>query len=61
LGQIAISDATLTDGVIARSLTGSRKKIILGQPAPRSGFPSINWEHNSGEVDLDLKPRISTA
>jgi len=54
LGQVAISGITLTDGVTARSPTGSRKRIILGQPAPRSGFPSINWEHNAGEVEMDF-------
>ncbi len=52
LGQIAISDITLINGVSARSPAGSRKKIILGLPAPRSGFPSIDWEHNGGEAEL---------
>jgi hypothetical protein len=54
LGQVAISGITLTDGVSARSPAGARKRIILGLPAPRSGFPSINWEHNAGEVELDF-------
>ncbi|HXB02784.1 MAG TPA: family 20 glycosylhydrolase [Opitutaceae bacterium] len=54
LGQVAISGATLTDGVTARFPAGSRKKIVLGLPAPRSGFPSINWEHNAGEVEMDF-------
>jgi hypothetical protein len=54
LGQIAISSITLTDGIIAQSPAGSRKKIVLGQPAPHSGFPSINWAHNSGEVEMDF-------
>jgi hypothetical protein len=57
VGQIAISGATLTNGVIARWPAGSRKKIILGQPAPRSGFPSIDWGLNCGEIDLDFVPR----
>jgi hypothetical protein len=57
VGQIAISGATLTDGVIARYPSGSRKKAILGQPAPRSGFPSIDWGHNCSAVDLDFVPR----
>ncbi len=55
-GQIAIRGATLTDGVIARCPTGSRKKTILGQPAPKSGFPSIDWGHNCGEIELDFQP-----
>jgi hypothetical protein len=54
LGQVAVSGITLTDGVTARSPAGSRKKIVLGLPAPRSGFPSINWEHNGGEIELDF-------
>jgi hypothetical protein len=54
LGQVAISGITLTDGVTARSPAGARKKIVLGQPAPRSGFPSIDWERNAGEVEMDF-------
>jgi hypothetical protein len=54
VGQVAIGKVTLTDGVSARSPAGSRKKIILGLPAPRRGFPSINWEHNGGEVEMDF-------
>jgi hypothetical protein len=54
LGQVAIGKATLTDGVSARSPAGWRKKIILGQPAPHHGFPSINWDHNEGEVEMDF-------
>jgi hypothetical protein len=54
IGQVAISGITLTNGVVARSPAGSRKKIILGQPAPHGGFPSIDWAHNGGEVELDF-------
>jgi Glycosyl hydrolase family 20, catalytic domain len=54
LGQVAVNDIMLTNGGVARYPAGSRKKITLGQPAPRSGFPSINWEHNGGEVELDF-------
>jgi hypothetical protein len=59
LGQIAISEVTLTDGVSTRSPAGSLKKIILGLPAPHSGFPSINWEHNAGEVEMDFSSSVS--
>jgi hypothetical protein len=52
VGQIAIRGAVLTDGVTARSPAGGRKKIILGKPAPHRGFPSIDWSHNCGEVEL---------
>jgi hypothetical protein len=54
LGQVAVSDIALTNGVSPRSPAGGRNKIILGQPAPHSGFPSIDWEHNGGEVELDF-------
>jgi hypothetical protein len=54
LGQVAVSGITLTDGVSARRPAGSRKKIVLGLPAPRRGFPSIDWEHNAGEVEMDF-------
>jgi Glycosyl hydrolase family 20, catalytic domain len=59
LGQVAVSDITLTNGVVARSPVGSRKKTILGQPAPHRGFPLINWDHNGGEVELDFKPQMN--
>jgi hypothetical protein len=55
LGQVAIDKVTLTDGVSGRSPAGWRKKIILGLPAPHSGFPSIDWEHNCGEIEMDFK------
>jgi hypothetical protein len=54
LGQVVVSGVTLTDGVGARHPAGSRKKMILGLPAPRNGFPSINWDHNAGEVEMDF-------
>jgi hypothetical protein len=54
LGQVAVSGITLTDGVTARSPAGSREKIVLGLPAPRNGFPAINWGHNAGEVEMDF-------
>ncbi|HXA13890.1 MAG TPA: family 20 glycosylhydrolase [Opitutaceae bacterium] len=60
LGQVAISGIALTDGVSARSPVGARKKIILGQPAPRSGFPAIDWARNCGEIELNLAPVSST-
>ena len=54
VGQVAIGRITLTDGIVTRSPAGSRKKVILGQPAPRSGFPSIDWAKNCGEIELDF-------
>jgi hypothetical protein len=61
LGQVAVSQALLTDGVTARSAAGLRKKTILGQPAPRRGFPSIDWDHNCGEVELRFDPMQKSA
>jgi hypothetical protein len=28
--------------------------MILGPPAPDSGFPPIDWAHNSGGLNLDF-------
>jgi hypothetical protein len=54
VGQVAIGGVTFTDGVTARHPVGSRKKIILGPPAPHRSFPSIDWALNCGELELDF-------
>ncbi len=41
LGQVAIRDIVLTDGVSQLKAMGLKKRYVLGQPAPRSGFPDI--------------------
>jgi len=41
LGQIAISDVVLSNGVILLKGQGLRKRHVLGRPAPRAGFPDI--------------------
>lgn len=48
LGQIAISGVELTNGIHHRRAIGvlpTRRKII-GKPAPRRGFPKIDWDTN---------------
>ncbi len=47
LGQVGISHANLTNGIT--TLDGGRKMIRLGTPAPRQGFPEIDWTVNQGE------------
>ena len=39
LGQVAIEDVTLTNGVAVLKARGLKKRRILGRPAPKSGFP----------------------
>ncbi|HTB81006.1 MAG TPA: family 20 glycosylhydrolase [Opitutaceae bacterium] len=51
-GQVAVSGVVLTNGVLIRRLPRPRSKIILGAPAPRRGFPPIDWSHNGGETNL---------
>ncbi|HTQ29856.1 MAG TPA: family 20 glycosylhydrolase [Opitutaceae bacterium] len=54
VGQVAVSEIVLTDGVARRRPRGPRGKIILGRPAPRAGFPAIDWTHNNGELILNF-------
>ncbi|MGA3006596.1 MAG: family 20 glycosylhydrolase [Opitutaceae bacterium] len=54
VGQVAVSGFILTDGVTARYPVLGKKRIVLGQPAPRRGFPSIDWERNAGERELNF-------
>jgi hypothetical protein len=44
VGQVAISHATLTNGVTTRRSTSYRDRILCGHPAPQSGFPDITAE-----------------
>jgi hypothetical protein len=39
LGQVAIQDVTLSNGVAILKAQGLKKRAILGHPAPRAGFP----------------------
>ena len=52
VGQVAISHATLTDGVTVRQTRDYRRKKILGRRASRGGFPAIDWLRNIRELIL---------
>jgi hypothetical protein len=39
LGQVAIQDVVLSNGVTVLKVQGLKKRTILGRKAPRSGFP----------------------
>jgi hypothetical protein len=41
LGQVAIEDVVLTNGVTTMRHQGGKKRVLLGKPAPRAGFPDI--------------------
>jgi hypothetical protein len=54
LGQVAVTAIELTDGVLAlrpRDFRGPARKVI-GRPAPRSGLPEIDWNRNSGQIEM---------
>lgn len=56
LGYVAISQVALTDGV--RTFVALRAPVRIGTPAPRRGFPKLDWQTNSGELLLRF-PRLS--
>jgi hypothetical protein len=54
LGRVGIANVELTDGVSAlrpRGWSGPRCRRI-GSPAPKGGFPRLDWERNSGSIEL---------
>lgn len=54
VGQIAISHVELTNGVVRCRPSGwppARKKL-LGRPAPRRGFPAVDFEKNTAAVSF---------
>jgi hypothetical protein len=52
LGEFAVSHLELTDGVSKRRHPSFTKRHRLGRPAPISGWPTINWRTNIGELHL---------
>jgi hypothetical protein len=54
IGEIALSQVTLTDGVIALHPTGwpARERRVLGTPAPTSGFPDLHLASNRDAIEL---------
>jgi hypothetical protein len=52
VGQVAVSHAELTDGVTTLAHRPSRIRHTLGEPAPKSGWPRVDWTRNTGELAL---------
>ncbi len=52
LGQVAVGNITLTDGVEIRRPTPGRRRIIIGRRAPKHGWPEFSLEQNTGEHAL---------
>jgi hypothetical protein len=59
LGQFAVSHIELTDGVTTRHHIPLRTRHTLGNPAPTSGWPKIDWLTNTATLPLvfSLPPR----
>jgi len=52
VGQVAISHVELTDGVTSREHRPIRTRHVLGESAPKSGWPKVDWVRNTGELPL---------
>ncbi len=52
VGQVAISHIELTDGVSTRVHAPPRTRHVLGEPAPKSGWPRVDWQRNTSELPL---------
>ena len=51
VGQVAISHATLTDGVGHRRCRDFKRPRRLGRPAPSRGFPAPDWSANTAAFE----------
>src|SRR5690606_12976714 len=54
VGEVAVSQVTLSDGVITLHPSGwpVRERRVLGTPAPTSGFPDLHLGSNRAAVEL---------
>ncbi|HTL68452.1 MAG TPA: family 20 glycosylhydrolase [Lacunisphaera sp.] len=52
IGQVAISQVILTNGVESRPIRGSRGPKILGRRAPERGWPAPDWQANAAELEV---------
>lgn len=55
LGEVRLEDVALTDG--RASHPGSLPRQRLGQPAPRRGFPDLDWTINRDEIVVTFLTR----
>ena len=54
---MAIANVELTDGVTSLRPRGSIPRLkVLGQKAPRSGFPDLDWTRNTAVLTLAFRP-----
>jgi hypothetical protein len=56
-GQVAVSRIRLTNGVA--TYTSRQRKTILGQKAPRTGFPVFDFQANRGELPLSFSVQFA--
>jgi hypothetical protein len=56
LGRVSIADVELTDGVTVLRPRGwnAARRTVVGDRAPRNGFPDLDWERNAGSVELEF-------
>ena len=61
VGQVAVSHVELTNGVVRLHPPGWRSshQKILGSPAPRRGFPVVDFEKNTGTATVRFVRRAS--
>jgi hypothetical protein len=52
VGQVALSHIEITDGVSTRGHRPTRTRHVLGEPAPKHGWPKVDWVRNTGELAL---------
>jgi hypothetical protein len=59
LGQVSVARVELSDGVTALTPRGwkAASRRTLGRPAPRRGFPDLDWTCNAGAVELEFRRR----
>ncbi len=54
VGQVAVSQVTLTNGVETRHTGRWQRPVVLGEKAPARGLPPLDWSQNCGEWLVDF-------
>jgi hypothetical protein len=62
IGEVAVSQVTFTDGVLALHPADwpARERRLLGAPAPKSGLPDLHLANNRDEISLGFKGEVGT-